>query len=220
MHYVCSDIHGRWDRYAAMLKGLNLGREDRLYILGDAIDRGEDGIRILLDIKDRKNVTFFLGNHEMFLLEVMGSGEEGWRGTWLFNGGSKTAADFMALDKGQQEGLLSFLQESLAVMPDLEVGKEHYYLIHAFPCLNYLEEPVRVCQLSSDQEQDHLYDMVWTRADRAGSAEMKTLDHLAGLGRNFIFKVNLRGTVLTVRRFRYILNFPLCKKRTTEYFTR
>lgn len=26
MNYVCADIHGRWDKYQAMLEDLNLGR--------------------------------------------------------------------------------------------------------------------------------------------------------------------------------------------------
>lgn len=44
MNYVCADIHGRWDKYQAMLEDLNLGEDDKLYILGDDPDRGEDGI--------------------------------------------------------------------------------------------------------------------------------------------------------------------------------
>ena len=60
MHYVCSDIHGRWERYEAMVEGLKLSGDDRLYILGDVIDRGDSVIRILQHIKDQPNMTFFL----------------------------------------------------------------------------------------------------------------------------------------------------------------
>ena len=67
MNYVCADIHGRWDKYQAMLEDLNLGEDDKLYILGDVIDRGEDGIRILQDIMKRGNIFLFIGNHELFL---------------------------------------------------------------------------------------------------------------------------------------------------------
>ena len=67
MHYVCADIHGKWDKYAAMLHGLKLCGDDHLYILGDAIDRGTEGIRILQDIKSRGNISFFMGNHELLL---------------------------------------------------------------------------------------------------------------------------------------------------------
>ena len=59
MNYVCADIHGRWDKYQAMLDDLNLGEDDKLYILGDVIDRGEDGIRILQDIMKRVCTTAY-----------------------------------------------------------------------------------------------------------------------------------------------------------------
>ena len=29
MNYVCADIHGRWDKYQAMLEDLNLGEDGR-----------------------------------------------------------------------------------------------------------------------------------------------------------------------------------------------
>ena len=44
--YVCSDIHGQYDLYKTMLNEINFTSEDHLYILGDMIDRGEDGIRV------------------------------------------------------------------------------------------------------------------------------------------------------------------------------
>lgn len=40
MIYVVSDIHGCYDKYQELLKKLNLGPDDTLYVLGDVIDRG------------------------------------------------------------------------------------------------------------------------------------------------------------------------------------
>lgn len=54
--YVMSDVHGLKDRYDAMLKALALKEEDTLYILGDVIDRGPDGIAILRDEIGRAHV--------------------------------------------------------------------------------------------------------------------------------------------------------------------
>ena len=51
--YVCSDIHGQYGLYKSMLHEINLTPEDHLYILGDMIDRGQDGIRILQDVSSR-----------------------------------------------------------------------------------------------------------------------------------------------------------------------
>lgn len=65
MIYAVSDIHGRWEKYRALLE--RLSREDpdyTLYLLGDSIDRGKGGCRILLDAMKRPNVISLLGNHE------------------------------------------------------------------------------------------------------------------------------------------------------------
>ena len=42
-----SDIHGLWDKFEKMMNLLNLKDNDKVYFLGDVIDRGADGIKIL-----------------------------------------------------------------------------------------------------------------------------------------------------------------------------
>ena len=57
MIYVMSDLHGCFDKYRAMLDKINFNAEDTLYILGDVVDRGEDGIKILLDMMSRTSIS-------------------------------------------------------------------------------------------------------------------------------------------------------------------
>lgn len=64
MHYVVSDIHGCYDRYMALLERIGFGDSDRLYVLGDMLDRGPDGLRVLQDVVSRPNVLPLMGNHE------------------------------------------------------------------------------------------------------------------------------------------------------------
>ena len=45
MIYVISDIHGCYQSYLKMLEKLKIRESDTVYILGDTIDRGRDGIR-------------------------------------------------------------------------------------------------------------------------------------------------------------------------------
>ncbi|MBS6953699.1 MAG: metallophosphoesterase [Enterocloster asparagiformis] len=163
MHYVCADIHGKWDKYQAMLAGLRMGPEDRLYILGDVIDRGEDGVRILQDILGRGNISLFMGNHELFLYICIRTGPEDWVNSWMHNGGKPTAERFLNLTSGEQDEIMDLLENSYAAIPDLCVEGRHYYLVHAYPDLHYLDGPVRVCDMGED-EIDRLYDMVWRRA--------------------------------------------------------
>ena len=71
MNYVISDIHGHYDKYLQMLKKINFQEEDNLYVLGDVLDRGPDGIKILQDMMMRLNVIPILGNHEYMALMVL-----------------------------------------------------------------------------------------------------------------------------------------------------
>ena len=75
-HYAISDIHGMYDAYMEAIDKLK--KEDELFIIGDVIDRGEDGIKILLDIIERQKnssdgpkITFIIGNHEVMLLTTI-----------------------------------------------------------------------------------------------------------------------------------------------------
>ena len=53
--YVMSDIHGEANRFHAMLEKIRVSADDTLYILGDVIDRGVDGINLLLEIMEMPN---------------------------------------------------------------------------------------------------------------------------------------------------------------------
>lgn len=67
--YVCSDIHGYYGSYCNMIKKIK--DSDTLFILGDVIDRGNGGIKILQDIMKRPNVKFLMGNHEYMMINCL-----------------------------------------------------------------------------------------------------------------------------------------------------
>lgn len=69
MKYVMSDIHGCYGRFQEMLSVINLRSEDKLIIIGDAIDRGKHGVKVLRHIMETPNIKFLLGNHELMLIE-------------------------------------------------------------------------------------------------------------------------------------------------------
>ena len=71
MIYAVSDLHGCYDRYRKLLDKLNLGEQDTLYVLGDALDRGPEGFRILSDMASRPQVVGLLGNHEAMALDAL-----------------------------------------------------------------------------------------------------------------------------------------------------
>lgn len=57
MIYAMSDIHGYYDKYQTMLGVIKFTADDTLYVLGDVLDRGPDGFKILWDMAQRPNVV-------------------------------------------------------------------------------------------------------------------------------------------------------------------
>ena len=127
--YIMSDIHGLYDRYEAMLEKIGLQDGDRLYVLGDVIDRGPDSFKILQDIMDRENVELFLGNHEHMMLTYLDGLD---RKSWFFaaNGGKETYQKLMKLDSGQREQIVSYIRNETAVIRNLEINGHSYILSH------------------------------------------------------------------------------------------
>jgi serine/threonine protein phosphatase 1 len=126
--YVCSDIHGRYDRY---LKLFNYVKDtDTLYILGDCIDRHDGGIDILKDIMKRKNIKMIRGNHEDMMIKSQYDRE--WFDIWNLpnNGGSVTYNKFISLLKNEREEIENFLK-SLPIFYRIKVGENSFYLGHA-----------------------------------------------------------------------------------------
>ena len=154
---IMSDIHGGWNEYRDILEQIQFSDSDHLYMLGDAIDRGPDGIEVLLDIMARKNVTMLLGNHEKMMLDALRNPNEG-RLTrlWWNNGAAPTKKAFDELDKEKQEAILDFLSE-LPTELVIQFGEQAYRLVHAARI--YLYE---TCNYKGWDEQAFY---VWYRVD-------------------------------------------------------
>lgn len=62
--YVMSDIHGEYDKFVLALETIDLKDEDTVFILGDILDRGTGGVKILQHIMYDARFIPILGNHE------------------------------------------------------------------------------------------------------------------------------------------------------------
>lgn len=83
--YVMSDIHGQLNSFHSMIDKIGLDKEkDTLYLLGDYVDWGPDGVGVIQQImkmqKDGFSIKCLMGNHEKMMLDVIDnlvlSGEE------------------------------------------------------------------------------------------------------------------------------------------------
>lgn len=103
---VISDLHGNLQKWEMVKKTLIENPKRKLIIEGDAMDRGQFGVEILLQIKelsDKGMVEYLPGNHDIFAynyLATKGSQFESTdthiyaKETWVANGGDITLAKF------------------------------------------------------------------------------------------------------------------------------
>ena len=145
MHYIISDLHGHYDKYRVILDAIQFKSTDTLYILGDVIDRGPDGCKILLDMMGRPNVIPILGNHEFtaamclpWLLEkvtdqsldTLSEVQIAALSEWIANGGSPTLQELKRLTQGEREDILEYIRE-MDLYAEVEAGGRSFVLTHA-----------------------------------------------------------------------------------------
>ena len=145
MIYVIADIHGCYKKYKDMLKEIRFPEKDLLYVLGDVIDRGDDGIKILFDMMMRPNVIPIMGNHEMMAYTVLKKlnveiTEENYNEyldeemiqmyqEWMVNGGNTTVKAFLKLTAEEKESLLEYLEE-FSLYEEAEISGKEYVLVY------------------------------------------------------------------------------------------
>lgn len=176
--YIMSDVHGQYKAYRKMLQNIKFGKEDQLYVLGDVIDRGPDGLSIIWDIMHRKNVELILGNHEFMLLnalEYLRDREAGklpkldednlspfelW--THPCNGGEGTCLEFMDFDVEKQKAMEEFLR-SCNLIKRIRVENKSYHLSHSFSLNRPFGKEVPLAKLSYKDAEKIVWESIFDR---------------------------------------------------------
>jgi len=173
MIYVMSDLHGCYDKYKQMLEKIELNNEDVLYVLGDIVDRGDGGIKILLDMMKRPNVVPMLGNHEYMAYSVLkkfnveitaynynshlNSEAIEMYENWMLNGGITTSQAFAKLDKATRDSVIEYLGE-FELFEEIEVNGKTFVLVHG-GLVGFEED--------KDLAEYDIHDIIWGRCDYA-----------------------------------------------------
>ncbi len=143
MIYAMSDLHGCFDKYLTMLDKIKLSPKDTLYILGDVVDRGPDGIKILLDMTSRSNIVFVRGNHDQTALKLLqpltnfNASCNDYKlslllKSWVSDGGNTTLKQFMSLTEKEKVKVTDYMQNS-KIYIELTINSKNYFLAHSFP---------------------------------------------------------------------------------------
>jgi serine/threonine protein phosphatase 1 len=147
--YAISDVHGHFSTYRKLLEKLKFSDEDFLYVVGDVIDRGRDGIKIIQDIMSHPNMELILGNHEYMMIEAidflrknenegkMQKSDLGEAFTpvdlWFHpaNGGKTTYNAFLKLEREEQDRILEYMK-GLKLIKRVHIGDKDYHISHSY----------------------------------------------------------------------------------------
>ena len=128
-----------------MLEKIQFKSTDTLYVLGDVIDRGPDGCKILLDMMGRPNVVPILGNHEFsaaicmpFLmeevtdqsLETLDNTRLAALNDWVLNGAGTTLRELKQLSQWERDDILDYIRE-MEIYAEVTVDGKDFVLVHA-----------------------------------------------------------------------------------------
>ncbi len=159
--YVCSDLHGEFPAYQAIISQLK--ESDKLYILGDVIDKGPDGIKILQDVMKRKSkgqVEFLIGNHELMMIQSLILGE---KNDWNRNENKETKDAFNMLSIGEQAKIKDFLLNSY-VYKNISVNSQNIHLVHARSVQDSCDDKdMTVKEMIDGGKRDLMHKALWDR---------------------------------------------------------
>ena len=148
MIYVSSDWHvcSRAE-IQRLLDRAGFSDSDFLFVLGDVIDRGENGAELLLWLSGMPNAQLILGNHEALMLacsfifdEVTDESLERLTAeqlmlieSWFENGGGATVSGLRRLLKSDPEALMGILDylRDCPLYDSVRVNDRDYILVHA-----------------------------------------------------------------------------------------
>lgn len=146
MIYAISDIHGEYEKYLEMLRKIDFSDDDLLFVLGDAVDRGPEPVKLLSDMAARDNVYFLKGNHEGMAgyvlralnVEITDRNAETHLDAalmqaileWQQNGGDVTMKAFRALSPEDRADLLDYIDDA-PLYDTVDVGDRTFILVHS-----------------------------------------------------------------------------------------
>jgi len=144
-----------------LLREIDFGPDDILYVLGDAVDRGRESIRCLQFVMETPNVIMLMGNHEKMMIDaLLYNDEREYLDHWFGNGGKSTLLQFLELSGDDKVKVLEFLT-TLPYLKEVEIGDQNYVLVHAG--IDVGRVPKSMLSTNNVLPAQSLEDLVWIR---------------------------------------------------------
>lgn len=125
---IVGDVHGCYDQLWTLLDHLSYNyNTDRLFFVGDLIDRGPNSLQCL-DMILLDSVYSTLGNHEDMMFQAVLDGNMNAYDTWLYNGGSwsNSLMDYHAAFHAK----LFPLREKFPLIISVGEGDKRFNIVH------------------------------------------------------------------------------------------
>lgn len=151
-----SDVHGHYGKFLDMMNKIQFSDDDHLYIIGDVIDKGEDAGNLFLTVSNDSRVTCMLGNHELMMMDSVKSQDDMY--LWFRNGAANTIDQFAAVGLEYQD-LITVVEQWPVIIPRLQVGDTNFYLVHAAPYTEKIEDTKHFW----DMDYDSIFHCLWDR---------------------------------------------------------
>ena len=132
--YVATDLHGMYDLWSEIKNYLK--ENDMLFYLGDAIDRGDRGFEIFMELLDDPRVIYIKGNHEDMMYNAftaIGPAGTEWFKEWQKNGARETLDNItkLGLTYEQKMSYVDQIRDMPTAMTYVNDNKTCFYLTHA-----------------------------------------------------------------------------------------
>lgn len=161
--FIVGDLHGCYDQLMGALEFIQFDKDkDRLFCVGDLIDRGPKSIECANLIYE-KWVHPILGNHEDIMIQSLINNKRSYQEMWLYNGG--------LWYKNEEPQLLFDIAKQFQKLPlIISIGNDEkrFNIVHAelikYDKLYGFHVPVTDKHIDNWEFDNYeMYDMIWGR---------------------------------------------------------
>lgn len=128
MIYLMSDIHGDYKHFNKLLEIIKFQDKDKIYILGDVINKNGDNIKMLDYCMKHNNIILLKGNHERWLQKIVE--EPNYISTFIEKcSGKKTYEEWISLSDEMRDKYYNYICQ-LPYYQVVTINQKKYMLTH------------------------------------------------------------------------------------------